>query len=268
MERRSEKWKNLNKQFKTEVKSAKAKFYKDKIADLKEKNPGQWYSWLKRISSHDQKDQQVNIDEISNFTDQEQAEKIADHFASIPNEYQELKNENITFPQFSPDEIPQFEPAQVWKLLAQLKTNKATPPGDFPAKLSKMFAAYLAEPLCHIINTSIRRGEYPDLWKFEVSTPVPKKYPPKNISDMRNISGLLTYDKITEKLLAELIIRDMKSNFDPSQYGNQRGISIQHYLIDMIHRILEALDNNSSGEKFAVIASYIDWNNAFPRQCA
>ena len=141
LERRSEKWKNLNKQFKTEVKAAKAKFYKDKIADLKEKNPGQWYSWLKRISSHDQQDQQVNIDEISNFTDQEQAEKIADQFASIPNEYQELKNENITFPQFSPEEIPQFEPAQVWKLLAQLKTNKATPPGDFPVKLSKMFAA-------------------------------------------------------------------------------------------------------------------------------
>ena len=156
----------------------------------------------------------------------------------------------------------------MWKLLAQLKTNKATPPGDFPVKLSKMFAAYLAEPLCDIINTSIRRGEYPDLWKFEVSTPVSKKHPPKSISDMRNISGLLTYDKITEKLLADLMIRDMKSNFDPKQYGNQRGISIQHYLIDMIHRILEALDNNSNGEKFAVIASLIDWNNAFPRQCA
>ena len=187
---------------------------------------------------------------------------------SIPNEYEELKNENIAIPHFSPDEIPQFEPAQVWKLLAQLKTNKATPPGDFPVKLSKMFAAYLAEPLCDIINSSIRRGEYPELWKYEISTPVPKKYPPKNISDMRNISGLLTYDKITEKLLAELMIRDMKPKSDPSQYGNQRGISIQHYLIEMIHRILEALDNNSKGEKFAVIANLIDWNNAFPRQCA
>ena len=86
---------------------------------------------------------------------------------------------------------------------------------------------------------------------------------------MKNISGLLSYDKITEKLLAELMIRDMKSNFDPSQYGNQRGVSIQHYLIDMIHRILEAMDNNFNGEKFVVIAiaSLIDWNNAFPRQC-
>ena len=70
-----------------------------------------------------------------------------------------------------------------------------------------------------------------------------------------------------EKLISELIISDMKMNIDPSQYGNQKGISIQHYLIDMIHRILEALDNNSKGDTFAVIANLIDWNNAFPRQC-
>ena len=59
----------------------------------------------------------------------------------------------------------------------------------------------------------------------------------------------------------------MSSSLDPSQYGNQKGISIQHYLIDMIHRILTTLDNNSRKETFAVIASLIDWNNAFARQC-
>ena len=38
-ERRSEKWKHLNKLFKQEVKSAKAQFYKKTIADLKKKSP-------------------------------------------------------------------------------------------------------------------------------------------------------------------------------------------------------------------------------------
>ena len=60
----------------------------------------------------------------------------------------------------------------------------------------------------------------------------------------------------------------MKPKCDPSKSGNQRGISIQHYLIEMIHRILEALDNNSKGEKFAVFANLINWNNTFPWQCA
>ena len=35
----------------------------------------------------------------------------------------------------------------------------------------------------------------------------------------------------------------------------------------MIHKILTVLDKNEMREKFAVIASYIDWKDAFPRQC-
>ena len=78
---------------------------------------------------------------------------------------------------------------------------------------------------------------------------------------------MLNFDKITEKLLSELIISDMSDSVDSSQYGNQKGVSIQHYLIKMIHRILTALDNNSRKDIFAVIVNLIDWNNAFPRQC-
>ena len=103
----------------------------------------------------------MNIDEISHLPDQEQAEIIADKFSSIPNEYQPLKTEDISIPNYSEKDIPQFEPSQVWLLLTQLKTNKATVPGDFPVKLVKMFAAYLAEPLT---DTSVRRCEYPQIY--------------------------------------------------------------------------------------------------------
>ena len=138
---------------------------------------------------------------------------------------------------------------------------------NFPANLIRLFAAYIAEPFTDIINTSIRRGEYPQIYKFEVCTPVPKVHPPQTTAQLRNISGLLNLDKQMEKLISELMVSDMKLKMDPSQYGNQRGISIQHYLIEMIHRILTALDRNSKRETFAVVANLIDWNNAFPRQC-
>ena len=59
----------------------------------------------------------------------------------------------------------------------------------------------------------------------------------------------------------------MEAKLDPAQFGNQRGISIQHYLIQMLQRILSTLDNNSKGDVFAVIANLVDWDNAFPRQC-
>ena len=76
-------------------------------------------------------------------------------------------------PPFSDDDIPQFHPSQVWLRLTQLKTNKATVPGDFPARLIKQFAAYIAEPLTDIINTGVRQGEYPQLYKYPCTQVLP-----------------------------------------------------------------------------------------------
>ena len=63
-----------------------------------------------------------------------------------------------------------------------------------------------------------------------------------------------------------MMLHDMKEKLDPSQFGNQKGLGIQHYLIKIIHKILSTLDKNSKGQIFAVIASFIDWKQAFNRQ--
>ena len=63
-----------------------------------------------------------------------------------------------------------------------------------------------------------------------------------------------------------MIVKDMKEKLDPAQYGNQKGLSIHHYLVNMIHRILTSLDDNSKDDIFIVIASFIDWKQAFNRQ--
>ena len=140
-------------------------------------------------------------------------------------------------------------------------------PGDLPPKILQIFAAYLAEPLTDIINTGLLRGEYPEIYKFEYVTPVAKVYPCESVEQLRNISGLLQYDQVMESLISELIISDMKQHKDPSQFGNEKKTSVQHYLIKMIHRILTSVDQNSVKQKLAVIATMIDWKSAFPRQC-
>ena len=114
-----------------------------------------------------------------------------------------------------------------------MDTNKSTVPGVIPARLIKQFAAYLAEPLTDIFNCGLRRGEYPNIYKFENCTPVPKVQPTQSAAQLRNISGLLNFDRIYEKLISQLIISDMEAKLDPAQFGNQKGISIQHYLIQM-----------------------------------
>ena len=78
---------------------------------------------------------------------------------------------------------------------------------------------------------------------------------------LRNISGHLNLDKVTGKIFGEIIASDMEENLDPSQFGNQAGTSIQHYLVKMLHKILTEVDKSN----VAVIASLIDWKEAFPR---
>ena len=130
----------------------KSKFYQKNITDLKLAIPGQWYSCLKKITSHDQhKSQVTNVEEISHLTDQGQVELIAEKFSSIQNKYDPIQKDDIYIPKYEGSEIPEFRPSQVWFVLSRMYTNKATVPGDFPAKLIKLFAAYLAEPLCDIL---------------------------------------------------------------------------------------------------------------------
>ena len=68
-------------------------------------------------------------------------------------------------------------------------------------------------------------------------------------------------------MVAELMISDISKFLDPSQYANQKGISLQHYLIQMITKLLSDTDNNARGEVNTVIATLYDWKDAFPRQC-
>ena len=102
-----------------------------------------------------------------------------------------------------------------------MKTKASTITGDIPMKIIKEFGPELSTPITDIINRAISFGEYPDSWKIEMVTPVPKVHPPSSTKDLRKISGLKNLSKIAEKILSEFIVTDMK--IDPSQYGNKKG---------------------------------------------
>ena len=89
-----------------------------------------------------------------------------------------------------------------------------------------------------------------------------------NPDDLRQISGTKNLSKIYEALLADYILKDMSPYIDPSPFGNEKGLSIQHYLVKLVHQILSILDTNNDNEKYAVIAQLVDWSKAFDRQDA
>ena len=235
------KWKKLDCEYRVKLNTAKMSYYKKEIASLKKSDPKKWFYWVKRLVSNDQsKKQEVFVEDINHLTKERQAELIADSFAKISQDYEKLKKTDIKIPFFRLEDIPVISVKSVEKYSTELKLNKATTKEDIPTKILKTFASHLSQPTTILINTCIRNGVWPDIFKHEIVTPVPKVFPPKSVDDLRNISGLITLNKIAEKAIGELMISDMKEKMDPSQYANQKGIGINHYLIQMLDRILVA----------------------------
>ena len=266
--RRSEKYKALKKLYDTKVATAKKKFKSKMIDDVLTSREREWYSKLKRITNYDQtKSENFQVDEINHMNDEEQVEAIATSFSTISNEYEPINRKEINIPPHNPSTLPQFKPYQIRRHLEKIKANKSTAKGDIPAKIIKEFAQYLCIPVTDIINTSLSCGVWPKIYKQEVITPIPKQFPPETLEMLRPISNLCNLNKIMEKIISELVVDDMKQNLDPSQYGNQKHLSIQHYLVRLLNRILTSVDRNSKGEVNAVICMFVDWKQAYSRQC-
>ena len=71
------------------------------------------------------------------------------------------------FQKFFPQEV------RVTKMLS-IKVSKFGDPDGIPNRVIKDFAYGLADHVCHILKTSLHTGEFPDIWKDALITPVPK----------------------------------------------------------------------------------------------
>ena len=252
--------------FKSKCQKEKSDYYKNIVQDLKTSNTKDWYSKVKRMCSIGQmKNEETNVESISTLTDKEQVEVIADEFEKISHDYEPITSKSIPSSSYATTKSISILPHQVYDIIKEMKVNPSTPPRDIPMKLIKEFGLYLSDPIAEILNRGFSHGEYPECWKLEVVTPVPKVLPPSTTDDLRKIAGLKNLSKIAEKIISKFIIEDIKTDF--SQYGNQKGVSINHYLVKMLNKILTELDKNSTSEAIAVIAEYIDWSKAFDRQC-
>ena len=266
--KKSKKWLKLNKLFLERTEHLKASYYSNMVEDLKTSNPGQWYSKVKRMASIDPtQDDKICVQDLMNISSDQQVEKIAEEFSKISNLYQPLRSEDIQIPSLvNSKPYPLFEPHEVYSKISKMKRKASTVVGDIPWKILFEFSAEFSDPLSNIYNSATLAGIWPNIWKYEYVTPAPKVYPPVSIDDLRKISGTKNLSKIYEALLSESIIMDMSPNIDPSQFGNEPGLSIQHYLVKMVNQILTILDTNNEQEKYAVVAQLVDWSKAFDRQ--
>ena len=167
-------------------------------------------------------------------------------------------------PSYLPSQIPpQVTEEEIYAKMRKLKNTVSTHPLDLPAKLRREYDIFLTQPLKDIFNTCLMEQKFPDLWKIEYVTPIPKQPRPENISHLRKIACTSDYSKLFEAFLKEWILNDIEDKLDPSQFGGRSGSGTEHLIVSYIDRILKLLDSRSA--KTAVVAAAADFMTAFDR---
>ena len=208
-------------------------------------------------------------DHVSNQLSPDQsAEQIATYFASISQEYNPL-NINTLPPSVQShmsvplcDEMtPELEPWQVHRRILRAKKPNSSVKGDVQVKLVKEFSVELAGPVSVIFNKITKTQCFPQQWKIEYGSPIPKVQPPMSEDDLRIISKTPFFSKIYESFVADWLMPVIEPFLDPGQCG-LKGLSITHYLIKFLHFTHSTLDKR---QPHAVLAAYVDLSKAFNR---
>ena len=137
-----------------------------------------------------------------NLTAKESADRIAQYFSKISNEYPPLDLTSL------PDRVkanlnshshpPVISEYECYKKILRAKKPKAGVPGELPPKIIKEFSVELAKPLQILYNKIIQSGKWPHHWKTEYTTPIGKIPVPETEDDLRPISLTPFFSKVME----------------------------------------------------------------------
>ena len=164
------------------------------------------------------------------------------------NVYSNFKNELLTL-------------QEVNKAVTTSKIPNGLSPTDFPRQIISKFNSFFSVPLHKIYNCSLKTNVYPDVWKIENVTLIPKCKAPENVNDLRPISLTPHYSKVFEGILRNRILNDIGSGLDKKQYGTKGG-RVEYCLMDMINEILATGD--MSEQSYSILFS-LDFSKAFNR---
>ena len=268
---KSSKYKKLQAEFDSKYKAASERFIRSKVDDLKESQPGKAYNVLKTMGAQpgdctDDLTFSLPAHQEANLSDEECAERIAEHFASISREYLPLN------PSLLPERVrvrladgtnpPRISEYDCYVKLKAAKKPKAVIPGDLPNTVVKEFTVELANPLCTLFNNIAQSASWPQQFKVEYVTPISKIPVPLSEDDLRPIALTAFPSKVMEQFVVTWLLDIFGHKMDFRQYGGTKGNSICHYLIEFINFILHQQEIEST----AVLASLVDFSKAFNRQ--
>ena len=190
-------------------------------------------------------------------TDSEIAELAAEFFNRISQEYSPIPDPRVIEEISEPEQfLQQFE---VSGRLRSFRKPKSRVKGDIAPELITEFHAQLAVPLTYLFNLVLTTLQWPDLWKSETVTIIPKNNSPSSLSELRNLSCTPLFSEVLESFVLDRLKRETRLSM--RQYGGVKGCSTEHFLLETWDRIITALEDGKSAAKLVSI----DFAKAFNR---
>ena len=245
-------------------KACEASFYKSKVENMKEENPGVWWKEVKRLagvqSSPGNVISQIQVEGVENISEKELADLINWAFLEPLEEYR-LDLPLSKLPVEEDSLFLEVSEARMQSLLANLNPSKASGPDSIPNWLLKEYADFLCRPLTVIFNASFKEQCLPQIWKMADVTPLPKTKPVKELKkDLRPISLTACLSKVAEECVVVDYVKPAALRvLDPNQYGAVPNSSTTQALIHMVHHWSKETDGNGA----TVRTVLFDYRKAF-----
>ena len=261
-EHRSDRWHIKKIETSKLIKESKSEYYQQFLKMSKEnKDPSLYYKMLNRLKAKNGSKTRFEVcDLFEGQSEGETAEAVADFFTSISDGFTALREEDVPNVPIAEDCIV-LSCNEVKKRIKECKKPKGLLSGDlFPFLLSNN-SDLIAEPLTRVLNAAFAEEIWPDVWKLETVSVIPKNPCPESLSETRNISCTPVFSKIMEFFLLEKIKDEVPIGLN--QFGGLKGCSTNHYLAEVWTDIMSALDTEGG---VANLLS-IDFAKAFNTMC-
>ena len=257
-EGRSKKWKEMKKAS-DELCRKRCKAFIDRQKQVRSAANAS-RAFFRNVKAFDSKEKPVVFDVRDLFPGQEDqpvAESLADHFNAISNEFNGLQDTVI--PPSAPNSLAMLTPHDVIERLRDFKKPKSMVNGNIFPKLVNRAAPALALPLTHIYNSISLSQSWPDTWKTEFVTPIPKSSMPQSPGDLRNISCTQLFSKVYESFILKWLNDQVKLR--KNQFGGVKGSGKEHVLVQLWQKMLENIEDPRAG----TLLTSIDYSKAFNR---
>ena len=257
-ELRSGNWRKVKRKTEAMIKERKKKYYDKETARLSQDGAHRTaFKALKQLADADRVTPWQFQDLEPDKPVETIAEGLADYFAEVSQEFRVLQLDQLPTTYDRPPMI--VTAPQVCEALRKMKKPRSAVNIDPLPQHVNQYADRWANILATTYNEILAGKGWPQVWKAEEVSVIPKTNRHENASECRNISCTSIFSKLCEEFMLEGLRGEV--SVDEEQFGGVRGSGTTHLLAEMITDVMECLDDNRA----AVSLISVDLAKAFNR---